>query len=239
MKYLLLVSFLMLVGCASQTPGNRCQVKEGENPQDLSVNMDTDMNYSYGNFMFYNFTFENDSEEWVRVKNVEIQEFPENKDAKIIVGADLASWATSMNRRLAIQGYNTGLLLGALAITATAAGAYAGAKGNTAGATAGIAGAIGVVGVASANDMMKTSRNLELASLVPSEHIYTPFSVAPHLVTAKWLLVEFPKNVVPCKLNIDVTFIDGRKATYTGKINAYQCVAEGETKRMPNSYYQR
>lgn len=226
MRYGFLLVLLMLVGCASEHPGDYVRLNSGENPENLRISVDTDSTYTYGPYVFYNIVFGNEGDEWIRVKNVEIDDFPKAPDARIIVGQDLVSWDLSMQRKLSIEGHNRNLVVGTLATVALVGAAVAGAKGNTGGAIAGLAATGGVLTVDGINRAMRKATEAERATVVPPEHIYSSFTVPPSLTTAKWLLVQFPGQVIPCNLNMTVTYIDGKKASYVGRIHEVGCVRE-------------
>jgi hypothetical protein len=217
-----ILSVLLLASCASYNPGKYADVIKGKHPINTPINADVGLNYSYKPFTFINFTFGNRGNEWRRVKKITVTNISNEKKARIIVGSDLVSWAQGTNRRAKIDAHNTQVVLGAVA-GAFAIGAgvsqYNG-KSNLAGGLA--AGALTAATVADFNRVFDRVDQLELASLVPPDHLYSPFAIPPNLYISKWLVVQMPSNKKVQFLEFDVEYLSGDKASYRVKLQGRQ-----------------
>jgi hypothetical protein len=135
-------------------------------------------------------TFENPTNDWVRIESVNLDFGSANRNQSIFVpwGEEIVSWELATAQRNAIRRINTDHALSLLAMGgAIAAGA---GRGSAVGAVGGIV-ALGSVGAlwARAIDQHTT------AATFPPAHLFaTPFSVPPGLFAKKWVLLNGPKT---------------------------------------------
>jgi hypothetical protein len=209
-----LLSLLLLVSCASYNPGKYADVTKGEHPANTPINAEIGSAYSYKPFTFINFTFGNRDTEWRRVKRVTVTNIGGEKDARIIVGPDLVSWAQGTSRRARIDAHNTQVILGAVAGAFAIGAGVSSYKGNSKLAGGLAAGALTAASIADINRIFSKIDSLELSRLVPPEHIYTPFSIPPSLYLTKWLVVQMPKGKRVRFLEFDVEYLSGKSASY-------------------------
>lgn len=212
---------LTLVSCASYNPGNYADVMKGDHPKSTPINADIVDTYSYKPFSHINFTFGNKGTKWRRVKKITVTNIAGSEEARIIVGSDLVSWAKGTSRRAKIDAHNTQMVLGAVA-GAFAIGAGAAYNGGNNGLAGGLAvSALTVATISDFNNLMDGIDGLELAKLVPPEHLYTPFAIPPGLYISKWLVVQMPVGKLLTYLDFDVEYLSGEKVSYRVKLDDY------------------
>ena len=205
---LLLLSFI-LSSCASIHQGevakttNKYVVGSGRIMHDMSDEYHT----------FVNFTFENMTNKWMRVKKVEFScDEKCMKNTKILLGKDLITWSEAASSKKALEDYNRSMLLGGLAIAGAAVAASSNSSG---GQTAGLAAyGVGVGGLAT-QDINKSLNKIEVAKVVPESHLLAPFSIPAGLFIRKWIVLYSPKeSAYPRDVKIKLTFEDGKSFDY-------------------------
>jgi hypothetical protein len=211
MKYVALL--FILVGCASTTPGYKS--KDIKKPK-LETYVDQETGFPGDRYALYVLSFRNNSNEWKRVKSARLEFFNEqiNKDAKILVGEDLVTWSKSITHEKNVSNYNRNLILGSIGI-----GAFAVSVG-----TNNPTGSYIALGALSALVIDKTYKNLkeaEILKLVPQDHLLPSFSVAPGLVTQKWIVIEnhltpFPSiKQIDKSIKVTIEYLDGQIEVHT------------------------
>ncbi|MFZ4715556.1 MAG: hypothetical protein ACOYL6_17665 [Bacteriovoracaceae bacterium] len=218
-RFGLLLSFL-LTACASYHNEHTAIMKDGSRIDKLKVSSAADEKLSSEYFQLLNFTFANDQDDWIRIKRVIISNQTISEDINLVVGDDLVSWANSAKAKLEVDEYNKQMWLGGVTAALMVAGAAAGAK---AGNPIYLAPAFGALGVMVANDYFSKVSELERSKLLPPDHLYSPFSVAPGLFTKKWILLQGKGKPFPCELPIEVEFVDGKKTNFTARARYSHC----------------
>lgn len=210
-KYLVLLGGFLLSSCASYVSTYPAKISSGAKPESFEVASNVDGKLSSKNFVLINFSFKNNRDEWVRVKRVSIDSKRLSKELYVVVGDDLASWARSAQSKLEIDEYNKQLWLAGISSSLLVAGIVANnGKGKIENLVPGTAG----FGVVVANDIFAKTSQLERAKLVPPDHIYNPFSVAPGLFSKKWILLQGKENPWPCEIPLEVEFENGTVVEY-------------------------
>ncbi len=208
-----LITLLFVVSCASYNPGEFALVKNGKS-DGLIVKGELVRGYATDHFILVNIGFENKSDEWKRFKYIEMVSTDSIKDAKIVVGKDLVTWSESMKSKLSIDNHNRAVLVGTIASVAAIGSAAAGGNGDFQTGTALAGGAAALLTFEAFNDLSKRANNLEMSQLVPPSHLYNPFSVAPGLVTKKWILLQIKKDHIPCFIDFELTDYTESKTHY-------------------------
>ncbi len=222
MKNILLIFGLLLTGCASYTPGDNARQIKSDSQELVSITSNVDSEMSFKDLVFVNFYFANKSANWARVKNIEILDIENHPDARIIVSGDLHAWGKAMEHKIAIDSYNRKILTGAIALAGAGVmikGANSNSKGTT---TTGLVITSGALVINDVQNLMKNVSDLERSSLVPEDHLYSPFTIPPHLVTNKWILFQTTNPNKLCTIDFKVTFIDGTSTVFNGSLNDFK-----------------
>jgi len=215
-KLITVVLTLVLIGCASQQPGEFAKVIEGDHPQNTPLTAYVDETYSTDKFMFINITFGNQNEQWTRVKAARIYFSDElDRTTSIIVGQDLMSWAEAMTHKVQVDQHNRNVWLGSAVAALAATSVVASSNGNNNLALGTLGAVSGIVTIDAINKTIKKAEAIQRASLVPDGHLYSgPFSIPPGLVTTRWVLLQIPSKGNVCKANFEVEYLDNKSAKY-------------------------
>lgn len=191
LKISTLLASMLLASCANLHNGNFASPEGSDSSRKSTSGIvisgieNDDLSSEY--FGEIDFTFENTTADWVRIKNITI-DFDDptiNKAVRVPVGSDLISWAKAAEQDKQIRDYNTSLVLGSvMTVGAFAAGAShnPGVRGLGADALIGSAGGLTLMG------LREERENAELAKLVPPSHLMSDdFVIPPGLHTKKWL----------------------------------------------------
>lgn len=192
---------VVMTGCASVHSGRYASEVNGrgeevtsvvKSPLIISAKLNIGMSSEY--FGMIEFTFENQSDEWIRLSNIVLH--PENEanseHIKIIGGEELDQWYSSTLAKKAISDHNfavgAGLLLGA--------GVAAMAKDNGSGVSS--AGAV-LAGTSVASMTLKgfneQLNKLEGPAIFPKTHLFhSDVLIPPKLFTRKWLVLNTKKH---------------------------------------------
>jgi len=189
---------ISLISCASlhsgyyaeqiDEKGNVIKKKKTDIGLVISAKEDPDLSSKY--FGFINLTFENKSQEWIRIKKVSIDLLSEeaNKNVKFTSGNDLTLWQEAVIKRNEIREYNRELLLASIAVIGTTVAMTSDNKGvKAAGAFTGL----GALTSLTVNEFNKVINNIENAKIFPRTHLFSEeFIVPPGLFTKKWVLLN-------------------------------------------------
>jgi hypothetical protein len=149
--------------------------------------------YSSPNFGLIVLTFQNDTDDWVRVEHVNVQFGGAAKDAtvKIPAGEQLQSWAEAAVQLRGIRSANTALILGAWSI----AGSALALSANNPSARA-----AGAALSAAAETGLAASEVASETEAFPAAHLLSvPFDIPPHLFAKRWIVLQTPTSRgTPC-----------------------------------------
>ncbi|MDH5694410.1 MAG: hypothetical protein OEZ47_15040 [Gammaproteobacteria bacterium] len=138
-------------------------------------------------FGMLNFRFENNTDEWVTIKEVNIS-FPEVKDTfviDIVTGKSLISWHEATSTLIAENRFMSSLILGVL----SGAGAAMIGKGGSQGIGGAVA--IGSLGTLALKNISSVRTDIAALNLVPSSHLlHGEILVPPSLVADRWILLN-------------------------------------------------
>ena len=209
------IFLIVLVNCASiHQRYEALPADPGAPPPELAVSSEENRDLSSEYFGEVNFTFENKTKKWIRIKKVSL-DFNDpviNKAIRIPIGADLVAWAKAAQHNKEIHDYNTALVLG----SAMALGAgIALSNGNP---TIHSAGAVTLVGSTlslATLDLLEQKNRLRSSGLVPDSHLLSDeFVVPPGLHTMKWITfyTENPHSIpYISKMQMTLTMEDGHQ----------------------------
>ena len=202
MKILHFMLLVILSGCASvhytHFAETENQSKEASgNGAGLIISAEEDRALSSTYFGVIKFTFENKSNDWIRVKNVAIDFENDilNREVIIPTGNDLKVWAKAVQQKKAIEDANSRAFLGTLVALGGLAVATSGNRStqNFGGAlyvTSATALAVGAV-----NEHLDA---LQKPGILPGTHLLSQgFSIPPGFFQRKWLLLftKKPKEI--------------------------------------------
>jgi hypothetical protein len=149
--------------------------------------------YSSPNFGFIVLTFQNDTDDWVRVERVHVQFGGGVKEAAIAIpaGEQLQSWAEAALQLRAIRNANAALILGALSVAgSTVALAANDHSTRVAGAAISAAAEAGLV----AGEAVAATE-----AFPPAHLLSVPFIIPPHLFAKRWIVLQTPTSPgTPC-----------------------------------------
>lgn len=163
-----------------------------------------DPSYSSPNFGFIVVTFQNDTDDWVRVERVNVRFGGGAKDASVTipVGEKLQSWAEAALQLRTIRNENATLILGALAVAGSAVALSA---NNRSARAAGAS-----VSAAAEAGLAASQAVSEAESLPPAHLLSVPFTIPPHLFARRWIALQTPTSQgTPC---VDAMLIDYQTA---------------------------
>lgn len=203
---------LLLSSCASYLPTDSTNVKEVNG---LEVATKVDEGLSTDKFTLVNFYFGNNTDEWVRMKGVRVLNYGDDQSYSIIKGQDLITWSKSIQYKKAIDDYNTQLWLDSIMVAATVSTIAINARARTSGnRTRPKIGVLALGGLATANAIRSYEnelRKIQGTNFVPDDYASSSFSIPPGLVTKQWLLLMVDKKDYPCRMQVELETIDGKK----------------------------
>jgi hypothetical protein len=149
--------------------------------------------YSSANFGFLVLTFQNDTDDWVRIDRVNLQFGGAAKDATITIpaGDQLQSWAEAALQLSAIRNANAALILGALAVAGSTVALSANNHATR---------AAGAALSAAAETGLAAGEVAAATEAFPSAHLLSvPFMIPPHLFSRRWIVLQTPTSPgTPC-----------------------------------------
>jgi hypothetical protein len=195
LKKILAVVFasIFYCGCASIRNENVAVPVEsgsGTTSKDILISAKLVEELSSQYFGYFDFTIENQSENWhvVQIDSVIFPDAKENTAIRFPSGDTLVQWQKCMARIIAIDEYNKGIALGTIAGIGLIAAA---SSRNETVSNLGASTALGTIAYASASEIKKEKDSLERASNREPNHLLNGSSlVLPGLFEKKWLLVN-------------------------------------------------
>jgi hypothetical protein len=155
--------------CASVQQSNVAEPEQKGSNKEVSaaglvISGEENADLSSLQFAEIDFTFENRTHDWIRIKKVTL-DFGDkaiNQEIQIPVGEDLVAWARAAQQLKAISDYNTSLVLGSILVAGSIA---AGASNDPSVRVIGGAAALGSAGGFTALALREERRSIELAKL--------------------------------------------------------------------------
>lgn len=172
------------------------------------------------------FSLRNETEEFLRYDEVVLELADDIKDdVKIVVGQDLVNWSEGIKNKVAIDQYNTRLILtGISALGAAAAVASTDQNVQNMGLGAFVlgAGAISLNDFQDYRDRLRGTKFADLRGLVPETHILAgPISVPPGLFLNRFAVFQMKKDVREKfhTLKVNLTNQKSEKISFEGTFN--------------------
>jgi len=207
MKHFKFIALLAasLAGCATTTPGNlalstSANSSHRERASSYPLHGEEVVDFASLYMGLVNITISNHTENWLRIKAVHIRfENPAvDQQVKVPLGSDLYYWGKAMKVKLDVQALNRQIALdvfGGVAALAAGVGAVTENPGLLA---VGGGAAVGSLAVSAIDGLYDQIGRVEMAQLVPPDHLLTPFAVPPGLFVKKWIVLYTPSMSTPC-----------------------------------------
>lgn len=197
----------------SKNDGNK-EIKEektsakGSKFQRLTISCDENKALSSGYFGTVSFTFENNTNEWLAIKELKVNFGEEilNDNVQIPVGEDLQAWAEGIKNRNQIRRHNKLLTSNVLGIIGAGLSMSSDSNMNLLGKTM-VAGAGTTIVVSEIENALNKVQN---AALVPRTHLLSgDFRIPPGLFIRKWILFYTNKPLeIPTISAINIEYKD-------------------------------
>ncbi len=194
------VSMLFLSSCASVHNGNYANVETGigtnqkstgkQSASGLLLSGQEVKSMASRHITQIDFTFENKTGKWIHIKSVKLNFGSQeaNEAISIPVGADLDAWIVAIKQNQAIKDYNFNLAMAS--IGAVGAGIAATSGNSQSQKNIGNFALAGASAALTVNSVRNQLNSLELAKVVPDNHILSSnFVVPPKMHTKKWVAI--------------------------------------------------
>lgn len=198
MKHHKIISYLLVMtvisSCASHQKGNYADILKGEHPDPLPITAFVDESKSTENFKVINIQFNNESDDWVRVKKAYVKNINNKAIINITKGEDIQDWKNSFLTYNKIENHNSNMaFVGAIGLAAlgTVAGIATGNGELAHGSHAVMQGTAAVHGIDSIDDSVE---DLENSKLRNENYLSKKFSIPPGFVQKKWVLLQVSKK---------------------------------------------
>lgn len=241
------LTVLALTACVSTHPGN---IAKTTSPTSLVVSTQKNKSISDKYYSFFEYTFENKSDDWASVHVTRLGF--ENETTEILVNDRLNAWIEGAELKLKKSQYNTAVILGSIAAIGGVVGATS-SNGNL--QVAGM-GALAGASVVDAAQSISRTRNNAASGIkgvnqtvnVPSTYILAPFKVAPGSYIKRWVVIKNPKggivtsaspvstNKVPSRYRKDLWADDEKTTARVGSNLMTEIINNDKTIVYSNQY---
>lgn len=203
-RLICLLTALAMTACAS-VHGGADTAETAESLPKLRYSMKKIDDLSDEVHTFVAVTIENRTNDWIRVRSVDIESpEPARYPYNIIAGEDLETWAESAETKIQMARHNTDVAVFAAALTGLAIMAVAAGRQDSSGV---LAGAATAAGASVANDTIGLSRraqDIENPKHVPEKHLMRPFAVPARGFAKRWVLIHTPRGYGQNKAHVRV-----------------------------------
>ncbi len=211
--------FCSLSACASVHPGTLARPNEGSAALPLKVSVETIDRDIDSAFELVQVTYENLSNEWVRIAKTEaLTGDPAKSHISVVVGKDLVAWAEAMTAKEDLERYNREMLQSGLLVAGAAAAVAGSASGNDGLAASGTAVMAGTTAWAAVDVISARRKMANSPRHVPDAHLYAETIVPPKLFLRRWLLFNKPAGTRLPWVVFTVETVEGKKSTYTMEV---------------------
>ena len=218
------IMLLLINSCASFDSDNRAlkidksgNVISNDNPEFvISGELDDDTPAEY--FGLINFTFNNNSDKWVRIENIRVYFDTEEANENVVVTAadDIIAWQEAMDYKIAVDNFNS------VVQHAVIAGLGQGlSESESEGVSAlGDFITLAAIGSLTIKSIDQYKGEIEYANIFPESHLLAKkFSVPPGLFAKKWILLNTSDSTpYISSINLELTFNNGEVVSYKLKL---------------------
>lgn len=182
MKAIGLISLFLLVSCASTMPGHDIK----SNHKTITATFEENLDFSTERIHLLQFSIMNKTDKWIEFTGANISS---TEQVEVLVGNKINSWIEACTLEKEVSDYNRDLLLGAVAVGGAV---VAGSSSHTKTSNTGALIALGSISAMGVNEIMNSKNKHELTDSLPEKHVFHAFSVPPHKVIQRWILIEGP-----------------------------------------------
>lgn len=177
-----LISLFLLISCASTMPGH--DVKS--NHKTITATFEENLDFSTERIHMLQFSIMNKTDKWIEFTGANINS---TEQVEVLVGNKIKSWIEACTLEKEVSDYNLNLLIGTMAVGGAV---VAGSSSHTKTSNTGALIALGSITALGVNEIMNSKNKNELTDALPEKHVFQPFSVPPHKVIQRWILIEGP-----------------------------------------------
>ncbi len=192
-----LIIIALLVSCASVDYSNVGAVVNSDNSPTtpsysklgLKISAEEDESFASEYFGVINFSFVNNSQDWITIKNIKLDFGNDtiNSNINIISGNDILAWKESTMLRNKIDEHNQNVFLGSLALS----GALLSTSNNSDVKTAGNTMLLGSITSLSVKEIAEGADRIQYSTIFPANHLLNSnFTIPPGLFVKKWIVIN-------------------------------------------------
>lgn len=215
MKFKLILTLTVsafLFSCASTHPGKEGSSISGTSRLPIKISAQTIDKNEKDPFQLIEVTFENTSDEWLRIsKNSVVINNPSESKISVVLGQDLVDWANAMEQRRKKEEHNKKLLQTGLIIGSALIGGAN--KDNSVGAAAGVTMLATTVWMVT-DSVQQQIRKAEGINQVPDTHLNHSVMIPGKTFIRRWVLLNKPSNTLINRLIIKTETTEGQKELY-------------------------
>jgi hypothetical protein len=206
---------LVICSCASTHPGLRAENEGVGAYKDLNVSSYFRRDLSDPTNFYYEVTFENKGNQWIRIDEIDI-DFPPNSGGpyNLIKGADLATWAESLKLKSQTKNFSEGILVAGAILGGLTMAAIGDTRGDIGLKSAGAV----IVGAGAAYSVTKAFKgdgNKDQAGhQLPDNHLFKPFVIPSNGLVRKWILWSVPSGKISQHATLKLKTIEDEQFAY-------------------------
>ena len=212
---LLVAIELSLVGCATTHPGFKGKsLSKGERLPLVVSGKSIDSGAGQP-FQLVEVTFENTSDDWLRVSKTELViANPAESKLSVVLGKDLSDWAEAKRFQLQKDEYNKELVQSGVMVAGATAVMVGTHNKSSAVAGLGALAVLGSVGWAVSDAISSSYHHATETNKAPDQHLYQSFSVPGKLFLRRWILLNKPSDKIINKLVFELETVEGARESY-------------------------
>lgn len=213
-----LLSAVILNACATIHNGEVGKTVAGETVEGLDLSATQVNDPKKEPFFLSTVTFENKSDKWIRITQIEpvIGKDLASK-ISVVLGDDLKDWAMARADREQMEAHNK--QMAQLAIMGAGTVAAVAASGRNSGiATGGLIAVSGTYGWVISDAISASRSKARNPNWVPDSHVQTPFAVPGKSFVRKWILFNVPLGVRLSEIPFKILTADGRQTIINVKV---------------------
>ena len=215
--FMLILKVIMASGCAHQIHGTEAELtSKASESLPVVFRASIDEQLSTDRFLVVQMHFQNNQEEWMRVREVEIVPSSEEeaRGVHIILGQDLKAWARGTEERIAIESHKFHAVTAAILVAAMAAAVLTAKNGDLNASKNLLYVGLGASAVGSGKQLYDRVRALNRGGMIPENHILASFSVPPGMISRHWVVLEKPPKMELKNLSLKLTSLEGEATSY-------------------------
>lgn len=211
----LIMSTSLLAACASTHPGLHAENEGTNSYRDLNVSAYFRQDLSDPTNFYYEVTFENKGNQWIRVDEIDI-DFPPNSGGpyNLIKGADLATWAESLKLKSQTKNFSEGILVAGAILGGLAMAAIGDTRNDLGLKSAGTVIAGAGAAYSMTNAYKEGLHKAQGVNQLPDNHLFKPFVIPSNGLIRKWILWSVPSGKIAKHATLKLKTIEDEQFTY-------------------------